>query len=286
MKVYELIRDTLMEMGIMETGNVTGSPSKTVLTDANAGLTADLLIKGTLYALDGTNAGSYRRITDNAATTITVVSAMTASFSTGDYYGFTKKDFRSQDMVLYVNMALMRIGNIGIKDTSITTASNQTEYTFPVALKKGDVRGIYIQGNTNDSDDNQWVNVHEWHIEPGTAGNTSLIILPQYESGRTIKIEYLGNHAAVTSGVSEIDEAIHPELAKAALKVVLNNRRTEGAIGTVDGYNQLYNKYDDELDKMRIRYPVWKPVRQAEIFTGRAGSRYKPGGEPNKVDIS
>lgn len=274
-------------MGIMTTGQVTsGAPSKTVLTDSNAGLTADNLINGVLFALDGTNAGAYRRISDNAATTITVVSAMTASFSNGDNYGYIKKEFRYQDMVTYTNMALRRIGNIGIKDTSITTANNQTEYTFPIVIREGDVRGIYLQTNTNDSDDNQWIAITDWDVEPGTAGGTSLIILPQMAASRTIKIEYVGRHAAIASGVSNIDEAIHPELAKAALKVVLANRRTEGAIGSQDGYNQLYNKYMDELEQARIRYPVWMPRRVAKTFAGRPSSRYPIAGDPNKADLS
>ena len=273
-----------MEMGIMTTGQVTGSPSKTVLTDANLGATADNLINGVLFALDGTNAGSYRRISDNAATTITV-DTMTASFSTGDLYGYIKKEFRYQDMAMYTNMALSRIGNIGLKDTSITTASNQTEYTFPVALKEGDVRGVYFQTYTGDSDDNRWTPVPEVHIEPGTSGSTSLIILPQMTSGRTIKIEYMGRHPAVTSGVSYIDEAIHPVLAKTALKVVLGNRRAEGAIGSQDGYNQLYNKYMDEFERAKVQYPTWKPDRVGKIFVGRRSSDSPLAGEPNKVDL-
>lgn len=275
-----------MEMGIMTTGNVTGSPSKTVLTDANLGVTADNLINGVLFALDGTNAGAYRRISDNAATTITVPTAMTASFSTGDFYGYIKKEFRYQDMTLYSNMALLRIGNIGIKDTSITTANNQTEYTFPVALKEGDIRGVYFQSHTGDSDDNRWTPITEWHVEPGTAGNTSLIILPQLTASRTIKIEYVGRHPSITSGVSYIDEAIHPELAKAALKLVMGNRRTEQSMGSVDGYNQLYNKYREEFEEARMRYPVWIPKRVSKIFVGKRGSNYPIAGEPNKADLS
>lgn len=273
-------------MGLMTTGLVTGSPSKTVLTDANMGVTASNLVDGVLFALDNNNAGAYRRISANTATTLTVAT-MTNSFSTGDLYGYIKKEFRYQDMVLYTNMALLRIGDIGIKDTSITTASSQTEYTFPTALKKGAVRGVYLQGRTNDSDDNRWYPLTGWHIEPSTAGNTSLIIFDgQLPASRTVKIEYVGQHAAITSGVSQIDEAIHPELAKAAFKLILGNRRTEGAIGSVDGYNQLYNKYRDEFDEAMRRYPVWIPDKIGKVFNARGQSLFRDRGEPNKADLT
>ena len=284
MQVYELLRDTFIEMGLMDIGLVTGSPSKTVITDANAGLTADLLINGTLMAL-GT--GEFQRISDNTATTITIDTALAASASTGDSYGFIKDEFKTPELIFYVNMALRKIGNIGVTDTSTTTAASKTEYDLPKAIKAGNIRGVYINGKTDDLNDYQWIPIPNWRIQPSTAGSVATIIFKeQYVASRTILIEYIGLHAAVTAYSSEIDEAIHPDLAKAALKLTLANRRTERASGQDDGFNQLYNKLKDEFDEAVVRHPIAIPDRTSKIFQGRGTSIYPDVGEPNKVDLS
>lgn len=267
MKVWKLLRDTFLDTGIMRMGTETAGSSTTLFTDTSLSLTVDGLIGGTLYVLSdagGAGAapeGEFKVITDNSATTITTA-AFSAANGIGDVFGYISKEFSTETLIPFVNMALNKCGDIGILDTSITTADNQTEYTLPTAVKEGRIRAVYLQTYDNDADDNRWFPITNWRIKTATAGNTALLITEQFASGYTLLIEYAGRHPVVTGASSEIHETIHPELAKAALKLVLANYRAEGAISSQDGFNQQFNKAQDEFDRAMRRYKIWLPDKR------------------------
>lgn len=288
MYAWELMRDAFTEIGSMQFGTETAGGSSTVLTDTTLSMTADGLIGGTAFVLSADGAapeGEYYKITDNTATTITLAT-LSAPIASGDVWGYISKEFKTESLLHLVNIGLDYIGQIGAQDTSITTADSQTEYTFPLTLKAGKIMGVYLQTNTSDANDNRWYPLNEWHVIPNVGGTTATLVLPQMASGHTILIEYVGLHPDVTAFDDFIHESIHPELAKAAFILALQNRRAEQAIGSQDSFNLLYNKARDTLDSMLIKHPVWKPdskPRRLRIYEPRA--RGYNDSEPNRVRL-
>lgn len=261
MKVWELLRNTFHDIGVFTFGKEDGGGASGVLwTDSSLDLTVDEEIDGILFVLSGTNKGDIRRVDDNAATTLTVA-AMTGNNADGDYFAW-QNEFEEAELLLLVNRAMEEIGDIPTKDTSITTADAQTEYTLPVAVKAGNIRKVEYQTNTGDANDNDWKFIPDWDIEPATAGNAGVLILPQLTAGRTVKIEYAGLHPELTAYTGDIQDEIHPSLAKAALKIAIANTRAEGAINSARGYNLGFNKAQDEFEnamrKHRVRLPEMK----------------------------
>lgn len=268
MKVWKIFRDTFLANGLMFVGTYTGAGSSTIWTDSSLSLTASALIGGTafvLYDAGGAGAapeGEVKRISANSSTTITTT-ALTAALAAGDQFGYVSKEYRNEMLLPLMNIALGHIGRIGIQDTSITTAANQTEYTLPTAIKEGDIAGIYFQLETNDANDNRWWPLRTWQILPSTAGSTATLVLDQFQAGNKILIEYYGLHPTITAFSDSVHESIHPELARAALNYTLASRRSEGAIGSQAGFNQLYNKAAQEFEDAKRQYPVWLPQSRA-----------------------
>jgi len=265
MKVWQVYRDVLVRNGIMQFGTEDGGGSTTVFTDSTLSLTTNGLAGGSLFVLTdagGANAapeGEVGRIASNTSTTITLTSALTTALADGDVVGWTTKEYKYESLLYMMNVALKDIGRIGIQDTSITTANSQTEYTLPTAIKQGEIRGVYIQLQTSDANDNRWWAIRDWRIIPATAGNTATLVLDQFSSGYNILIEYIGIHPDITAFSDSVHESIHPELARSALQYIMATRRAEQAIGTQKGFNQLYNKAASEYEAAKKAYPVWLP---------------------------
>lgn len=268
MKVWEAVKNTFIEMGIFDTSHIgveTSGGSATIVTDSALSLTADAEINGVLMLLSGgaSPEGKFSKITDNGTDSFTI-DTVTDNVDVGDYFGWTT-EFKAADILFMVNLALDKI-QIAIVDTSLTSASNQTEYEMPLTIAEGDILSIGYPTNPDDANDLRMTFLSDWRIRPDTAGNTPTLIIPQIPSGRTIYIEHKGYHPAVTAYNSEIHETIHRDLMKAALKVVIYDRRSEGAINSVKGYNLGNNKAQDELDKMLAKYPPFSPDRQRKYF--------------------
>lgn len=287
MYVWQLLRDVFTEIGSMYYATETAGSSQVLITDSTLSLTTDGYIGGTVFVIKAGGAapeGEIVRITDNDATTMTI-NSLSANIDIGDEIGYISKEFRKESLYHLVNIGLDYIGLIGAVDTSITTADNQTEYTFPLALKSGVVKGVYLQTNDNDANDNRWYPIRDWQVEPDVAGSTATLIIPQLSSGYTIKIEYIGLHPDVEDYDDIIHESIHPELAKAAVILALQNKRSEMAIGSQDSFNLLYNKAKDTLEQMIIKHPVWVPDKKVKRLRISDGRYLDVESEPDKVRL-
>ena len=146
MKVWQLLNTTLFDMGKMTSGTDTSGASTTVITNSNLALGTNTLKDGVAFVVDTTDnaapKGEFQRIASNTATAITVDTAFSATLTTGDTYGFIDDEIPITDLYIAINMALELIGTIGILDTSITIAANQTEYAFPLVIKEGELRAV------------------------------------------------------------------------------------------------------------------------------------------------
>jgi hypothetical protein len=181
-------------------------------------------------------------------------------------------------MILAANRAFKEFGVVpAVPDTSLTTASNQTEYALPVAVKRGIIQYVAYQGQADDANDNQWIEVN-WKVEPGTYGSTGLLYLPQLEAGRTIKIVYDGVHPELTAYNSEIAETIPDAFAKlAVVKSVLRwyvGNNEGGDPFWLSRYNEAIVDY--QAAEMKWRSYIDKPRKAGKykVFGTSSVSKY------------
>ena len=145
------------------------------------------------------------------------IATVTDAIASGDTVMIAKQDkFPLQQVLFAINRGLENLGDIpGNPDISITTAADQTEYSIPISVKRG-LTQIWVQGQTDDSNNNQWTPIHDYRIE-WAAGNTAgTLFLPPLPSGYNVKLVYEGVHPAVNSYSDTINEYVHPKVATAS----------------------------------------------------------------------
>lgn len=151
------------------------------------------------------------------------------------------------DVEARCNAALQNLGDVPLLDTTLTTASNQTEYDMPSGVKWNQIIKIELQGITTDSNNNQYYEVRPDDVViPPTIGGTALIVLPQFASGYTIRIWHINRHTELTTYDGDISKAIHPTLAVAAcaLECAEINRQASQQTGLLE---KLVAQYRDAL---------------------------------------
>lgn len=221
--------------------------------------------------------GQFNRISDyDDGGTITVPDALTAAVASGDTYMYATPEFPFYDMIEVMNDALPSLGNVLAYDTSITTANNQTEYTLPLKLKAQKLLNVEIQGITTDANDNRWIPIPKHRRILAAAGSTGTLILPQYPSGYTVRITYLGLHPRVNVYDDYISESIHPELAVAvctAYALQWYNTQT-------NGNNRYMLQREDrawnQLDIAKSTYPVVLEPEKVQGFRAWMGETHDP----------
>jgi len=213
--------------------------------------------------------GEMQRISSYVSSTYThtVDTAFTAAPASGDFVAIANADIPLREMYRAINNALVKIGEIPLTDSSLTSASNQTEYALPVSLKRKNLLRVEYQSKLNDANDNRWVHIHEFDIIPAAPGSTGLLVLPQLVDGRTIRLTYKGVHPTITTYSSTISEYLHPAiLIPAVTKEVL---RWSNAVtgGSNQYWLQKENEAAQELEMALRKYPVWTPKTTPKYFT-------------------
>lgn len=206
--------------------------------------------------------GEMQRISSfNSSTyTHTVDTAFTVAIASGDSVAIANGDIPLREMYRIINRALLKMGEVPITDSSLTSAALQTEYALPVALKREDLLRVEYQCFTGDSNNNQWQPVYQYDVLPAAPGSTGLLILPQLVSGRTIRLTYMGVHPTITTFSSVISEYIHPEvIISAVTKMAL--RWINGNNGGNDNFwLQRENEAAQDMETALQRHPVWMPT--------------------------
>ena len=151
------------------------------------------------------------------ATYTGTIATVTDAIASGDTIMLAKQDkFPLQQIIFAINQGLESLGDLpNNPNTSLTTVANETEYDIPVAVKRG-LKQIWIQGKTNDSNDNQWIQVYDRRNDPAIGGTASVLYIPQYPAGRTIRLIYNGAHPYMSVYSDVISEYVHPTVATAA----------------------------------------------------------------------
>ncbi len=271
--LFEATYRVARELGQVTEGVATGG-STTTIVDTNDRTEADDYWNGgtawIIYDAGGAAAapeGSFSVISDFSATNDTITLRTTLSaIAASDKYAISKKRYSLYKLIEQVNAALIAMGPIATTDTtSVDTAVNETEYTLPIAANF-DLREVYLQGRTNDSDDNRWIKIHNWKIIKTAGGTADELVLPQFVSGRDVMLVYAAPHAVLRSAADKIDESVHLDrvVFEAALGCLMWRYQK---VGTQDP--KLENQIAvmrQKAERARMEHPIRIPRRTGRIF--------------------
>jgi len=205
--------------------------------------------------------GEYRNVTDFVSSTkqLTVSPVFSAAVATGDYISLARGSiFPLNDVKRMCNNALKILGDVVNVDTSLTTASSQTEYTVPSGVLYSRIIDVRYQRNTGDSDDNEYASIPFKVIPDASIGGADAVIeIEQLDSGRTLQIISVSPHTTLVDYDDPISLDIHPALAVIACAVECStiNRSYSEQVGLTQ---KLQQEYAIEI----IRHPVRKYNRQ------------------------
>jgi hypothetical protein len=87
--------------------------------------------------------------------------------------------------------------------------SGQTEYSIPVAVKRG-LKQIWLDDGSNPP-----VRLHDNRNELTVAGTASILYTPELSTG-TIRLIYDGAHPVISAYNDAISEYVHPKVATCA----------------------------------------------------------------------
>ena len=275
MNLSDVMRRVWFEMGDLSIITATGGSATTVVDTNTSYTTDDALLGGTAIVIDTTDGltpkGKFSRITDFVASTKTfTIDTVTDAIDAGDTIGLAKPKIKAAQMKQAVNDALRdHIGTISLVDTSLTTVAEQTEYALPVTLKLKQLKDVLIQTVTTDADDNQYQSIKgATYVEPALPGSTGLLVIPEYDAGRKIKIIYEGLHPELTAYDSKVSETI-PEalMVAAALEKALTwlvSKRGDSALG---GFLiQKYNDAKQAIANAKVESPVYRSNKKPKFF--------------------
>ena len=223
----QLLYKTAVELGIVTEGKATGGSTTTIIdTSATAlkefGAKDDDYwnggIGGVRYDAGGLGAApewEYAEISDyvKSTQTITLQDALTVAVASGDRYWLAKRTFGSlYNLIQKINDVAENYLVPTTDITTITTASSQREYTLPAAASF-DLRQVWLQRETSDSDDNQWVERRDWYMQQAAAGTAkTLVTLSQWPSGRALKLVYWTRPTPMNVYSDKLHERIHPHI--------------------------------------------------------------------------
>lgn len=198
------------------------------------------------------------------------IATVTDAIASGDLIMLAKQDkFPLQTVIFAINRGLESLGDLpSNSDTSLTTASGQTEYDIPVAVKRG-LKRVLIHTQT-DSNDTRPFEVHDRRNQLTSAGTASVLYIPQFSSGYTIELEYDGVHPKVNAYSDVINEYVHPKVATCAAILKLlewYNRRDENQ--DPQSYTlYLESQYrDNYLPEALAKNPIQKTRRSPKYNT-------------------
>lgn len=216
----------------------------------------------------------------NDATWTGTIPTVTDAIASGDTIMLAKQDkFPVAQIMWSINRGLESLGDLPLNaDVSLTTASGQTEYAIPVSVKRG-LKQVWVQGITNDTDNNQWMPINDRRNELTGAGTASILYLPPLPTGHLIKLVYDGSHAYVSSYSSAINEYVHPSVVTCASIIKLlewfNNQD-----GNQDPDSYFLRKEmeykQQKLPDLLSKYPIERELENVKFFTKQSKRYYDP----------
>ena len=276
--LWHLLRDGLGPKGIgaLNVGRATdGSTTTIVDTVFETSLKNNTWKRGTALILrDSAGAaaapeGEFSEIASASGSTWTLIDTLTDAVTSGDRYGVLESDFGGhENLIEMASIAIQSLGDTIVVDTTtLDSADNQTEYAWAAEWQRSMPIRIDIQTNTEDANDNKWVQTHDWEVIPGAVGEAGLIIFHgQLPASRDIRVWYEGQHPDLNAFDDEISQFIDPNLARAAFTEALRGYLLSEDYTDRD-LRDGYNKAAQELEDARREFKIWKPSKNPGIPT-------------------
>jgi hypothetical protein len=216
----------------------------------------DFFNGGTLLYQPATavNRGS-RLVADYTGTTgtITVAAALADTPAQGARYGVLTRRYPRELLSGKVNEALVELGDVPTVDISLTTLSNQLEYSLPVVGKR-DLRQVWLARSTTAPWN--WERQLRVRVE-WTANAVGVLLWPeQPRVGYKIKLVYMLPHAAVAADSDPISDYVSPDWLGLAAAEKLARWRLEGPGSDERDLTALLNNLTLRLAQGRRRHPV------------------------------
>jgi hypothetical protein len=282
-QLTHLLQDVWYRMGQLRTWTITNGSATTVINTLWAGVEEPIfedddpsLIYGTVVVVkDAANAapeGEMGMITDYDSSSQTItMETLTAAVASGDKVGIASPLFPFQDMLRLANIAIQKLGDVMVPDTSISIVAGQSEYLLPATIRS---KPISVRRQTvQDANDNRWVPVEGWDVIPQAVGSQLKLTLPAIPVNYSLEIIYRGLHPDVTAFDSEILGLIHPELAACSLIAEAFQWYNNQVGGSNQYFLQRENKAIQDLESALVRYPIDDNVGQVQGFPhwGKSG---------------
>jgi len=282
---YELA----VELGTVSEGEATGGTTTTLIDTVNLTQADDFWNTGTVWIIDDTGAafpeGEMGQVTDfdNGSNTATMV-AMSAAPAAGDRYAIATKKYPMHTLIQAVNRALRNINIETTDTTTIDTASSQTEYTLP-DVAAFDLREVWVETSTTNSDDNRWVEIRNWIIQKTATSTADELILPtQLIISRDIKLVYMAPHPKLYAEGDELDDSVHMErvIFRAAWYIMNTEaQQTRSTDEYLIGNREYYKALTERAD---IRYPILGPPKKGRVtLVDWASKDYDPAPGENTI---
>lgn len=292
--LFDLTYELATELGVVYESAVTASTStKAITDDVMRTEAADYWNQGTVWITYDAGAaaaapqGEYAVVDDFDATndTILLATALSTSCVATDEYAVAHKVFPLYDLILAVNRAIRDVGYIPVtNDTAIETAAAQTEYDLPIEANH-DLREVWIETNTADADDNQWINISRdcyiQHTDVGTADKLVFNEQPAYP--RDVKLVYMSPHVKLRIYTDELSESVPYErvIYKAAVHALKHYRMKTRSDD--DYLLDSIRDYEARSEKADLMYPIKAPKKLGKMLSlGRTKTRELAPGE-NKI---
>ena len=294
--LFDLTYRTAREIMVVREGVATNGSVTTIVDTVNRKEAINFWEGGSawiLYDSAGLGAlpqGQFSRVSGFTATTSTLTLNTTlTAVAAGDRYAVAAKRFTLQDMIQAVNRAVMDIHVVTEDITTVTTASNQTEYTLPIAADL-DLRTVHFQTHLNDANDNRWVEILRgpggWYIQPNATGTADELVIPQFASGYAIKLTYMAPHPQLVAYSDALNESIHPQLVVYRAALNLSNWYREKTRTSDQWLVDQIARLEKRTAEMEARYTEPRgPQKPGKIVMPGAFDPYTYEFQVNKVRL-
>jgi len=270
-----LLQRVYTKLGMLNVEYASGGSATTAVCSNLVGdkVKDDTWKSGVLFVVRTTDAlapqGKFSRISGYAASSGTfTIDTVTELIGAGDIIAYADNTYPYRLVVEMVNHALRMI-NIGLVYSSITTAASQTEYTLPVTVKNTEPSLVELQTNA-DSDDNKWITIYGWRYVPATAGTAATLILPyQPDAGYTIRVWYNGDHPTVDTYEDVISETIDEEMIASMVASAALEWYNSANSGADKFLIERENKVNSDVDQRRAMNPPYMNKKRPKLIYNR-----------------
>jgi len=149
--------------------------------------------------------------------------------------------------------------------TTVTIAASQTEYSLPADV--WELKQVWLQRNTDDSNDNDFSRIYDYHIKKAATGTANVLMLDrQFDTDVILKLVYLTDHQVLRVATDKLDDTIHINrvLYDAAVRCLLWYKSKVGDSDT--SVNDLLNLYQGMAQDMNNRFAVEYPKKSARTI--------------------